>query len=158
MNEIIETFVLQVEEKYRSQLIDIADFVISLGYKPYVKGVRKDYCEFINSKTKVKIMKFSANPKTSILSMRFFAIKHYDGVLKKALDSWFIYWQSKGYEAKCLKCGRCDGTQGYDYVIPNGETGYLCGFSLIPIFDLGKDDIDVIKTALMKQHEFYETK
>lgn len=35
--------------------------------------------------------------------------------------------------------------------MPNSDTQYLYWFSLILFFDLDKDDIDVVKTALMKQ-------
>jgi hypothetical protein len=55
----------------------------------------------------------------------------------------------------CYGCGRCDGTEGYTFVYPDGRQVFRCGSELISVFDFGEKDIPEIKNLMKVQDDFY---
>lgn len=151
LNTVLSALPDDCRESYR----EIAEYVISLGYMPALKGTRKDYADFTNGKLKKTILKINTNPDFCCISIKFYSIPHYTGVFQEALDERLAYWGKLGYEAKCFGCGKCDGTHGYKCTLPNGKKGFLCGFGLIPMPTFRAENIEEVKEALKLQHEFF---
>ena len=140
---------------YRESYLEIAEYTISLGYKPVIKGRREDYADFINSKLKRTILKINTNPKFIWPAMKFYALPTYSGIFLEAINERLAYWDKLGYEAHCFGCGKCDGTHGYKCTLPDGKQGFLCGFTVLPLPSFSAENIPEVKKALRLQHEFY---
>lgn len=151
LNTVLSALPDDCRESYR----EIAEYVISLGYLPVLKGKRKDYADFIHTKLKRTILKINTNPDYRWIAIKFYAIPNYSGVFQEAIDERLAYWNKLGYEAKCFGCGKCDGTHGYICTLPNGKKGFLCGFGVIPIPTFGAENIAEVKEALKTQDEFF---
>ena len=65
--QALDTVFSTLPEECRESYREIADYVISLGCKPVLRGVHKDYVDFVSSKLKRALLKISADP---ILSQR----------------------------------------------------------------------------------------
>lgn len=141
----------------RDSFREVAEYAISLGYMPAIKGVRKDYLDFSNSKLKRTILKIqAATPKfLPYISIKFYAISTYSPYFQKAVDDRLSTWNRLHYEARCFGCGRCDGTEGYTVTLPDGNQGFLCGFGLLPLPPLNVDNIAEVKDALKSQDDFF---
>lgn len=139
---------------------EIAEYAISLGYMPTVKGVRKDYLDFTNSKLNRTILKVqAATPKfPPYIAIKFYASPNYSVYFQKAVDDRLSTWNRLNYEARCFGCGKCDGTEGYTVTLPDGKQGFLCGFGLLPLPPLNADNIAEIKVALKTQDEFFRNR
>ena len=137
---------------------EVAEYAISLGYMPVVKGVRKDYLDFSNSKLKRTILKIqAATPKfPPYIAIKFYAIPEYSSYFKKAVDDRLSTWNRLNYEARCFGCGKCDGTEGYTVTLPDLKQGFLCGFGLLPLPQLCADNIAEVKEALRLQDESFK--
>ena len=136
---------------------EVAEYAISLGYMPTIKGVRKDYLDFSNSKWKRTILKIQApTPKyPPYIAIKFYAVPTYSPYLQKAVDDRLSTWNRLKYEARCFGCGKCDGTEGYIVALPEGKKGFLCGFGLLPLPSLNNENIAEVKEALRVQDEFF---
>ena len=142
----------------RESFREVADYAISLGYMPAIKGVRKDYLDFSNSKLKRTILKVqAATPKfPPYIAIKFYAIPMYSPYLQKAVDDRQSTWNRLNYEAHCFGCGKCDGTEGYTVTLSDGKQGFLCGFGLLPLPPLCAGNIAEVKEALRFQDEFFK--
>jgi len=151
-NKIISALPADCRESFR----EVAEYAISLGYLPAIKGVRKDYLDFSNSKLKRTILKVKTDPKfPPYLEMKFYAIPTYSSYFQKAVDDRLLTWNRLKYEARCFGCGKCDGTEGYTITFPDGKEGFLCGFGLLPLPSLDTGNIFEVKDALRLQDEFF---
>ena len=137
---------------------EVAEYAISLGYMPAIKGVRKDYLDFTNSKLKRTVLKVqAATPKfPPYISIKFYAIPTYSSYFQKAVDDRLSTWSRLKYEARCFGCGKCDGTEGYSVILPNGKQGFLCGFGILPLPPLFAYNIEEVKEALRLQDDFFK--
>jgi len=140
-------------ESYR----EVAEYAVSLGYMPALKGVRKDYLDFSNSKLKRTILKVQAATPNfpPYIAIKFYAIPIYPPYLQIAVHNRLSTWNRLNYEARCFGCGKCDGTEGYTVGLPDGKQGFLCGFGLLPLPPLSADNIADVKEALRLQDEFF---
>ena len=145
-------------DECRESFREVAEYAISLGYMPVIKGVRKDYLDFSNSKLKKTILKVqAATPKfPPYLAIKFYAISTYSSYFQKAVDDRLATWNRLKYEERCFGCGKCDGTEGYTVALPDGKQGFLCGFGLLPLPQLCADNIAEVKEALRLQDEFFK--
>ena len=66
----LNTIISAIPENDRESFREVAEYAVSLGYMPSLKGVRKDYCDFSNNKLKRTIMKVQTNPKFPFLEMK----------------------------------------------------------------------------------------
>ena len=141
-------------ENYR----EVAEYAISLGYMPAIKGVRKDYLDFTNGKLKRTILKVqAATPKyPPNIAIKFYAISTYSPYFEKAVDDRLSTWNRLNYEVHCFGCGKCAGTEGYTVTLSGGKQGFLCGFGLLPLPTLCAENIAEVKEALRLQDEFFK--
>ena len=153
IKKVFSTLPDNCRESYR----EVAEYAISLGYTPTIKGVRKDYLDFSNNKLKRTILKIQApTPKfPPCLSIKFYAIPMYSSYFQKAIDDRLLTWKRLKYEARCFGCGKCDGTEGYIVALPEGRKGFLCGFGLLPLPPMDNGNISEVKEALKLQDEFF---
>jgi len=135
---------------------EVAEYAVSLGYMPTIKGVRKDYADFSNSKLKRTILKVMTDPKfLPCLEIKFYAIPAYSPYFQKAIGDRLSTWNRLNYEPRCFGCGKCDGTEGYEVVLPDGKKGFLCGFGLLPLPPLTAEHVSEVKEALRLQDDFF---
>ena len=140
----------------RNRFREIAEYAISLGYMPAIKGTRKDYADFSNSKLKRTILKIKADPKfPPYLEIKFYALPEYSAYFLKAIEDRIATWNRLKYDFRCFGCGKCNGTEGYTFTLPEGRTGFLCGFGLLPLPPLSEENISEVKEALKIQNEFF---
>lgn len=151
----LSTILTALPDDCRESYREIADYAISLGYMPTLKGVRKDYADFTNAKLKRTLLKINTNPKYRWIAIKFYAIQEYLGIFQDAIDERLVYWDKLGYEAKCFGCGKCDGTHGYRCTLPDGKKGFLCGFGVIPLPTFTAENIAEVKIAMKIQNEFF---
>ena len=139
----------------RGNILEIAEFAMSLGYMPSIKGKSENYADFSKSKIKRTILKINTNPKFPFLSMKFYAIPEYSGIFQKAIEDRIIYWGKLGYETRCFGCGKCDGTHGYRFSSSDGKQGFICGFAVVPLPLFSDENIPKVKEALKIQDELF---
>lgn len=151
----LEKIITALPEDYRESYREVADYAISLGYMPVLKGVREDYADFVKGKIKRTILKINTNPDYRWIAIKFYAIPSYSGIFQDALNERLAYWTKLGYAARCFGCGKCDGTHGYSLILPDGTQGFLCGFGVIPLPTFTSEHIAEVKDALRAQDEFY---
>ena len=136
---------------------EIAEYAILLGYMPAVKGVRKDYLDFSNSRLKRTILKIKTDSQfPPYLEMKFYAIPIYSSYFQRAIGDRLSTWNRLHYEARCFGCGKCDGTEGYVVILPDGKKGFLCGFGLLPLPSLSAENVHEVKEALRLQDDFFK--
>ena len=155
--DALNTVLSALPNNYRDGYQDIAEYAISLGYMPAIKGVRKDYLDFSSSKLKRTILKIQApTPKfPPYLAMKFYAASAYSPYFQKAVDDRLSTWNRLKYEAHCFGCGKCYGTEGYTVTLPDGKKGFLCGYGLLPLPPLSDENIAEVKEALKMQDDFF---
>ena len=109
-NKVFSALPDNCQESFR----EVAQYAISLGYMPAIKGVRKDYLDFSNSKLKRTILKVQApTPKfPPYLALKFYALSTYSPYFQKAVDDRLSTWNRLKYEARCFAYGKCEGTEG----------------------------------------------
>lgn len=151
----LNTILTALPEDCRESYQEIAEYAISLGYMPVLKGSRRDYADFINSKLKRTILKKNTNPDYRWIAIKFYALSEYKGIFQDAVDERLSYWNKLGYEAKCFGCGKCDGTHGYKCITQSGAEGFLCGFGVVPIPTFKAENIEEVKEAIKIQDEFF---
>lgn len=151
----LETIISALPDDCKESYLEIAEYAISLGYMPAIKGTRKDYADFTKQKLKKTILKINTNPNFRWIAMKFYALPSYSGVFQDAVAERFAYWNKLGYQARCFGCGKCDGTQGYRFTMPDGKPGFLCGFGLVPLPSFRAENVPEVKTALKIQDDFF---
>ena len=151
----LENVISALPDDCRESYLEVAEYAISLGYMPVLKGSRQDYADFTKSKIKRTILKINTNPDFRWLAIKFYALPTYTGIFQEAVDARLAYWNKLGYEAHCFGCGKCDGTHGYKCNLPDGKQGFLCGFGMIPLPTFCSENISEVKEALKVQDEFY---
>lgn len=154
LNEIITALPDDCRENFR----EIAEYAISLGYMPNIKGCRKDYADFSNSKLKRTILKIKApDPKfpAAYLEIKFYALPTFTTYFQKAIESRILTWNRLKYDFRCFGCGKCNGTEGYTVTLPDGKKGFLCGFGLLPLPSLSTENIAEVKDAIRMQNDFF---
>ena len=151
----LEKIIAALPDDCKESCLKIAEYAISLGYMPAVKGTRGDYADFTKSKVKRTILKINTNPKFCGLAIKFYALPAYSGIFGEAVDARFAYWNKLGYEAHCFGCGKCDGTHGYAFTLPDGKQGFLCGFGVVPLPTFCAENIPEVMEGLRVQDAFY---
>jgi len=155
LNKIISSLPENLRETYK----EIAEYAISLGYMPVIKGKNETYVDFVKSKIKRTILKIDINPNLlPRLAIKFYALDTYSGIFEKAIDERILYWKKLGYKTQCFGCGKCDGTHGYKITLPDGEKGFLCGFGVLSLPTLNVENISEVKEALRIQDEYWRLK
>ena len=144
-----------LSEDYQKSIMEIAEYAISLGYMPTIKGKNKNYLDFSNNKLKRTILKIQTNPKFPYLEMKFYAIYEFSKFFQKAIDYRINTWNRLKYEFRCFGCGKCNGTEGYKITLPDGKNGFLCGFGLLPLPSLSEENVTEVKNALKLQNEYF---
>lgn len=139
----------------RGSYREVAEYAISLGYMPVIKGTRKDYADFTNSKINRTILKINTSPNFRWIAMKFFALPEYNGIFRDAVDVRRAYWEKLGYAARCFGCGKCDGTHGYKFYYPDGQSGFLCGYGIVPVPAFKPENVQEVKDALKTQNDFF---
>ena len=135
---------------------EIAEYAISLGYMPALKGARGTYLDFMKSKVKRMILKIDTDPKfPPRLAIKFFAIPAYTGIFLESIVKRLDVLAQYGVPTGCYGCGRCDRTWGYTYALPDGRQGFLCGGAVIDLPSLGAEHVSEVKNALKMQDDFF---
>lgn len=154
--EALNMIIAALPENCRESFREVAEYAISLGYTPTLKGTHKTYVDFSKSKVNRTILKIDANPKfPPRLAMKFYALPTYSGIFKDAIDEGISVWNKHGYEARCFGCGQCDGTHGYTAIFPNGKQRFMCGRGVFDLPSFSTENISEVKAALKAQDEFY---
>ena len=153
--DALSKIIAAVPDDYQAIFKEVADYAISLGYMPTLKGAKKDYADFIKSKVKRTIMKIDTAPTLPRLAIKFYALPEYAGIFKDAIDERVAIWQKLGYEAKCFGCGKCDGTHGFTVTFDDGKQGFLCGGGVFDLPSFGAENVSEVKAALKAQDVFF---
>ena len=145
-----------IPDDRRESFREVAEYAISLGYMPAIKGARGTYADFTNSKFRREIMKIDTDPNfPTRLAVRFHAMPAYSGIFQAALDERVRILREMGHEPRCWGCGKCDGTHGYTLTNPGGKQGFLCGSGVLTLPGFGAQNVSEIKEALKLQDEFF---
>jgi len=154
--DALEKIIAALPEESRPIFREVAEYAISLGYMPKIMGVRGDYADFSKSKIKRTVLKIGTDPKfPPRLALKFYALSKFTTTFREAVEERLKVWQRLGYEAKCFGCGRCDGTEGYTAVFPDGTEGFLCGYGVLDVPAFSAENVDEIKAAIKIQDEFF---
>ena len=151
LNKIISV----LPDNCRNSYQEVAEYAVSLGYMPSLKGTNGNYLDFTKSRVKRTILKIQTNPKFPHLEMKFYAIPKYSAFFQRAVDERLLTWNRLKYEVRCFGCGKCDGTEGYTVTLIDGEQGFLCGFGLLPLPSFNTESVPEVKDALRVQDAFF---
>ena len=150
-NKIIAALPDDCREAFR----EVAEYAISLGYMPVLKGSKKDYIDFTKSKVKRTILKIDAAPASPRLAIKYFALPAYSGIFYEGVEVRVNLLEEMGHKVRCWGCGKCDGTQGYNYVLCDGREGFLCGGGLLDLAGFSAENVSEIKAALKAQDDYF---
>jgi hypothetical protein len=161
---ILEELFSTVDEKYAAMFRELAEYAVSLGYNPIRNKTSDITIDFQKNRIKKKIMKMEAHEQKHDgykygerdipgLRLRFFAANEYSDIFKHGIQR--VIEEFGGKYTGCYGCGRCDGTEGYTFVYPDGRQVFRCGSELISVFDFGEKDIPEIKNLMKVQDDFY---
>lgn len=158
-NEALQKIITAIPVEYQDIYREIAEYAVSLGYMPLLKGAHGQYAVFSKPKINRTILKIvTSDPKAPdpFIEMRFFAnIPPYSPFFQKAIDDRIYVWNFD-CDHPCNNCGSCDGTQIYYSVYSDGTVRTLCGFtSLIYMPPVHAENVPEIKDALKKQDDYY---
>lgn len=159
----IDTIIDKTPDEYKSVFKEIAEYTVSLGYIPSIKGAKEQYVSFSKGYSKPKInrtiLKIVVDlPKESPhIEMKFFAVNPpYSPFFRKAIENWIDTWGFGQFNHYCKHCGNCNGIQLYYSTYPDGEEKFTCGaISLIYMPPVSIENVDEIKNALKMQDDFY---
>ena len=82
----LDKIISKLPEENRQAFRDVAEYAISLGYMPVLKG-GETYTDFTKSKTKRTILKINASCKPPCIGIKFYATPEYVGVFREALEA-----------------------------------------------------------------------
>lgn len=168
MNEkhrvILNELLSNIDVKYNEMFLELAEYAISLGYNPVRNKTRDVTIDFRKNKVKKTILKMESKEQKHDgykynernipgVRLRFFAAKEYSDIFKQGIQN--VIEEYEGKYTGCYGCGRCDGTEGYNYMYPDGRQVYRCGSELISIFNFTEKDIPEIKKLLKIQDHYY---
>jgi hypothetical protein len=158
LNKTISALPEEFQKAYR----EVAEYAISLGYMPVLKGANETYTDFIKSKTKRTILKIEFNANPPNLGIKFYAIPEYHGIFHKAIEESLKYHAKLNYEIKehCTGCmqrrnGRCNEPQGYTFKFPDEKQGFICGFGIVRLPSFSDENVEEVKEALKLQDEHF---
>ncbi|MAT45632.1 MAG: hypothetical protein CL609_25150 [Anaerolineaceae bacterium] len=149
----MEDYFDTLTDNQKTLFLSIANFAFNLGYK-----VKKDKTSalgytFTNNKIKKTILRFTSQQGKPILKLKFFASSSYSVFFQN-----LIRFTIEEYDYKytgCYGCGKCDGTEGYQYQYLDGREYFRCGLELIEIFDVENVPLEEFLLLFKKQHEYY---
>lgn len=148
--KIIADIPIEWQEIYR----EIAEYAVSLGYIPTLKGAQKQYVSFTKSKPNRTILKIVADKKCPPphIEIKFFGIAPpYSSFFTKAIEDRLSWYDGDN----CSNCGKCDGTHGYNYTYPDGKKRFLCGLSLFILPLIRTENVSEIKEAMKKTNDLF---
>jgi len=160
LNKIITALPNDCRENY----LEIVEYAISLDYMPVLAGKQEDKLDFRKSKTKKTILSIRTKNNSLQIAMRFYALQEYTGIFKEALDARIDMYIKHGFKInesetrhfECSrKCGLCDGTHGYSFILPDEKYGFFCGHDVIPLPTFRAESIQEVKEALKIQDELH---
>lgn len=160
----LQDFLQSIDDPYRAIFAELAEFAAELGYMPVRNKTHDITIDFRNSRVKKTIMKMEQKEQKHDglrygesgvpgLRLRFFAADSYSEIFQSGIRR--VIEEFDGKYTGCYGCGRCDGTQGYTNLYPDGRSVYRCGTELISVFHFGAQDIPEIKSLLKAQADFY---
>ncbi|MBK1810696.1 hypothetical protein JHL18_08605 [Clostridium sp. YIM B02505] len=171
MNEkqqsILNELLSNIDLKYNTMFLELAEYAISLGYTPVRSKTIDVNIDFRKNKFKKTILKLEAKEQKHAglkygerdkpgLRMRFFAAKEYSDIFNNGIKN--VIEEYDGRYTGCYGCGRCDGSEGYTFIYPDGRKVYRCGSELISVFDFTEKDVPEIKKLLKIQDDYYVEK
>lgn len=160
-----ELFIFINNEQYKTMFLELAEYAISLGYKPVRNKTKDISIDFRKNKIKKTIMKMEAKEQKHDgnkcgernipgLRLRFFAAKDYSDIFKYGIQH--VIEEFEGKYTGCYGCGKCNGTEGYTFFYPDGRQVYRCGGELISVFDFAEKNLPEIKLLLKTQADYYK--
>lgn len=154
--QALERIMAALPDGVRATYRDIAEHAMALGYMPVLKGARETYADFTKGRVKRSILKIDTDPNfPPRLAIRYYTLPAYTPFLEKAVLDRAMALRGDGYEVRCYGCGRCDGTQGYRFTLPDGGQGFWCGRDIMPLPPFGEAQLLEIKAAMRAQDDFY---
>lgn len=161
---ILDELFSKIDNNYSAMFQELAEYAINLGYNPIRNKTHDVTIDFRKNKIKKSIMKMEVSEQKHDgyaycernipgLRLRFFAAKDYSDIFQRGIQRVI-----EGFDGKytgCYGCGRCDGSEGYTYIYPNGKQVFRCGSELISIFDFDEKNMPEIKTMLKTQADYY---
>ena len=158
LNKIIDA----LPNEHRESFGKVAEYAVSLGYTPVLKGAKKNYADFSKNKIGRTILKIDAAPTPPRFAMKFYALPEYTGVFQEAIEKSIREHARLKYEIKphCTGCmqrrnGRCNEPQGYNISLPDGKQGFICGFGIIDLPSFNAANIPEVKAALKMQDDYF---
>ena len=151
LNKILDA----LPDEHREAFREVAEYAVSLGYMPVLKGSKKDYADFVKSKVKRTILKIDVAPTPPRLAIKYFALPAYSSIFYDGIEERVNMLEKMGHKVRCWGCKKCDSTQGYNYVLSDGREGFLCGGGLLDLAGFSAENISEVKAALKTQDDFF---
>lgn len=157
INECIAQFPNESQSIYK----EIAEYTLSLGYKPAWikvrqkgKSVNSASLSFSKHASGKSMTILKINPKPS-LSLKFYASKVYSEIFKLGIQR--VIEEFNGRYTGCYGCGKCTGElEGYTYVYSDGRKIFRCGGELIRLTKpILPEHINEMKVLLKTQDEYF---
>ena len=149
----MEDYLNTLPDNQRTKFLTIANFAFSLGYKAKKDKTSALGYTFTNNKIKKTLLRFTSQQGKPILKLKFFASYSYSVFFQNLIRSTIEEYDYK--YTGCYGCGKCDGTEGYQYQYPDGREYFRCGLELIEIFDVENVPVEEFLLLFKKQHEYY---
>jgi hypothetical protein len=149
---LIDELINTLPEHEKGLYQEIAEFALSLGYKPKKVNKYGFTLDFTNNMNK-KILKLAKDD----FRIKFYANENYsqkfqDGI-KKVIEEF------EGRYTGCYGCGRCENNlEGYNYSYSEGKNVFRCGSELIGVKGITTEDIPEIKKLIETQDKFFRNK
>jgi len=160
--DTLNKIIYALPDEHREAFKEVAEYAVSLGYTPVLKGAKKNYGDFSKSKIGRTILKIDTGPTPPRLAIKFYALPEYTGIFQEAIEESIREHARLKYEIKphCTGCmqrrnGRCNEPQGYNISLPDGKQGFICGFGIMSLPSFSAENIPEVKAALKAQDNFF---
>lgn len=156
---LLNSFLLELPERYREIFRELGEYAISLGYRPKRTKSKDFTLDFSKNKVKRTILKMEVHDNgqksnSPGLRLKFYATEAYSKIFRDGVQT--VIEEFNGKYTGCYGCGRCKGKlEGYIFTYPDGKEVFRCGNELIAIHDFDAHDIPEIKALLKTQDEFF---
>ena len=153
--ELIETYLSQLENKDQTIYRELIVYLSKLGYNPKKEGLRISFKHDLHSKQIAKIGISRGKQPRPIFMLRFSTCQDYSKRFKDIVNT--AVSKDNFNESRCIynNCDWCAGdAKSHVYIgeSADGTLKYHCGTSAHEIPDVKAEDIAEIKRLLKEEH------
>lgn len=155
--ELIDSFLLTLDNKDKSVYRGIALYLSELGYNPKKERSHISFKHSLHNKQIAKMGIRKKKEPSPFFALRFSACNGYSQKFAEVIRTNIEKYPSKTpgcIENTCDYCAGEPETHIYSYICPDGEKKNHCGATALEIPNICAEDSTEIKQLIKEEHEY----